>query len=626
MFYKYMNSINFNGQLSTNISPEIQKKLEAEQNFSALNADKFKQDTAEFATKTTDEVKKENFVFRTLNNLGVKDPKKLLKSIGLTLVTTVGLAVLGNKMSDKTAQWGLNVDDFLKNQKWYNALTEKMSEAKEAIVKTLRKSKSIDDLLTTLKNKMAKPKADMTRGYGRGFVSIFSLTPVDVLRKSFKGKSEAEIAKSLEQLVGDKAQEFASQISSGKIADNRAFCSSLSNAIRENFDCVNDNNKFFDILKSLKAGKIEGKAVEGFTNVTMKEKGLTDILIGNWLVDKGNLGDSLIKFNTVNGTLADTGLGKLAQKMITIPTESISNFVNDKSKLGAFLCLNTIGAFNNMQDAPEGKKIATISDDFVGTMGSIAIATPLAFKTTYGLASLANLEGKGLVSKILKPIGSIFHMGLGDWSKHPIMGKIAGIGGGALRFALIMFVFSGMFQKPIRKVIHKIFGEPYNKAEEEKQKQLEAQQNTVIPELGITNKQLMEKIQANPKVLETLQANPLLAQEIANNPKMLLDLLDGKEINTKQPEMSSANKNLLNQNNASINQNNSETISNKTNLFSKKDTNNDVLVEENKRDTATYIPSSEYIADKTVDENQNAEVNAMLLKADKALAQAEKIL
>lgn len=673
-----MNMINFTADYNRNIPLDMQKRLESQENFGAVDTEKLKQDTAEFAKKTTDEVKKENFIFRTLRNFGVSDPKKLLKSIGLTIVTTVGLALLGNKMSTKTADWGIKVDKFLKKQNWYSNISQKAGNIKSAIVGFLKKSKTIEDISNTLKTKMAKPKSDMTRGYGRGFVSIFSLTPVDTLKKMINNltservknvlakkagidaKTAAKLAKkiagktseeeihkildtanidkkididklckgisaiksktatySLQKLVGqESAGKFADQLISGKIADNRVFCTDLSNAIREKFNAGEDNKKFIEVLKKLKTGKIDKLNAKEFTNVTMKESGLTDFFVGNWVAGKGNLGDSLIKFNAVNGTLADTAVGKLIQKSVTIPTESISNFVNDKSKLGLFLTLNTIGTFNNMQEAPKGKKVATVADDFMGTIGSIAIATPLAFKTTYGLATLSKLEGKGIISRALRTVGKFFHMGLGDWSKHKFIGSLAGKIGGATRFALIMFVFSSIFQKPIKKVIHKIFGKPYNKAEEEQKQLMEQQQNAVIPELGITNKELMEKIQANPKAFEKLQTNPLLAQEVANNPKLLLDLLDGKDVQPKNLEMSPANKKYIQ---------NKDNINTSAELFKKKqpkEQNATVTT-----DTATYIPSSENIApDTTLNEMQLNELNQSLSRADKILKKAEGLL
>jgi uncharacterized ion transporter superfamily protein YfcC len=62
-----------------------------------------------------------------------------------------------------------------------------------------------------------------------------------------------------------------------------------------------------------------------------------------------------------------------------------------------------------------------------------------------------------------------------------------------------MFVFSPIFSKPINAAIHKIFGKPYDPDEAQKAKELEAQKAQVIPELGITQGELMEKIEKNPE-------------------------------------------------------------------------------------------------------------------------------
>ena len=597
--------------INTN-SPIVQKRLNSGENFGALDTKKIQQDTAEFAKKQTEEIKKENFVFRILRNLGVDNPKKFFISLGLTIATTVGLAFIGNKMSGKTANWGIEVDKFLKDKKWFQNLSTGFSNKKQSLINTLKKSKTFDDIYTTFKTKFAKPKADMTRGYGRGFVSIFSLTPVDVLKKTFKGKDAETIAKSLEGLVGsEKAKEFASQIL-GEIKDNREFCKLFSAAIRDNFGCKS-NADFLKVLENLKKGiGKNGAKLDEFTNVIMKEKGsgiigrLQNIFVGNWVPGiKGNLGDSLIKFNAVNGSLADTTLGKLVQKSIIVPTESVSNFVNDKSRLGLMLCASTMGTFNNMQDAPKEQKVATVADDFVGTVGSIAIATPLAFKTTYGLASLANLEGKGIIAKMLKPIGKFFHMGLS--AKNPLLR----LGGGALRFGLVMFVFSSMFRKPIEKVIHKIFGKPYNAAEEQAKLEKEKAEKQIIPELGVTQKELNDKLTANPQALQKLQNDPMLQREVAANPKLLLDLLDGKNVQTKPKDklLSPANKKFVN-----------EYSKRRSDVNAKKSYGSSSV------DTARYIPSYEYKVGNSMDNEQISAINAALLNADKAIKRAEKYL
>ena len=507
-------------------------------NFGAIDINTISQDTAQITQKAGEQIK-ENWFFRMLRNtFGVKDPKKTTISIALTIATVVGCAFLGNKLSDKTADLGLKVDEKILGKggnSIFSKIGKGLSKIKTKIGTFLKKSKTINDISETLKNRHAKPKADLTRGYGRGFVSIFSLTPVDIMGKAFAkdkaafaralkegntGKQAAiikKIQKSVSKLVGDgKAKEFTEQIlgTAKDKLENREFCSRLTDAIKEHFGCGDSKAKLLEVLKGIKSGKVNGIDVSEFTNVNMKGGGF----IASWfpvnIINKvisfvtgkpsnfgrGRLGDSLIKFNAVNGTLAKTKLGQLTQKMVTVPTESISNFVNDKSGMGLLLCGSIIGTYNNAQDAPKNKKVATVADDFVGTIGSIAISTPLAFKTTYGLASLSNLKGNSLAAKGLKKIGNIFSMGLdkvaADGSVIKNTSKMKGLIGGGLRFAAIMFVFSSLFSKPIKAAIHKVFGKPYTSAEAAKQQnvqqiteeqQLPAQPQLQIPEMAPQN-------------------------------------------------------------------------------------------------------------------------------------------
>ena len=552
--------------ITNNIYPQQQNLTVPQQstaqneNFGAVDLNAVKEDTVQLAQKTGDDIKNENWLFRTLRNtFGVKDPKKLLISVGLTLMTVIGCAYLGNKMSDKTAEFGLKVDEKIlgkDGKSIWARIGKSLSSAKSNAIKWARKhSKTIDDLADTFQNKMAKPKSNMTRGYGRGFVSIFSLTPVDILEKAFKGdiaafkkaagdtaaqdKIVARIKEQLTKLVGsDAADTFAKQIlGTAEKMDNREACSLFSKALSKNFGCTSKKD-FLALLKKIKAGEIDGSQI--FTKVEMIDRNpicswwpvnitrkITRIFNKNSKIGLGNLGDSLIKFNAVNGTLADTKLGSLAQKSIIVPTESISNFVNDKSGLGVLLCGSILSTYNNAQDAPKGKKVGTVADDFVGTIGSLAIATPLAFKTTYGLASLNNVEGKTFITKALKKIGGIFNMGLKDGSKF-LPRKL----GGVLRFALIMFGFSAMFSKPIKKVIHKIFGEPYDPSAEKKNEEAsQSAQNTpssdsstVAPQTNLENNNNLN--QSSTNLIDKYTTNPVNSQSLP---------VDAQQQNAQQP-------------------------------------------------------------------------------------------
>ena len=631
-----MNQISFSQNSYNNkVTPELQKRMDSEEQFGAIDKEKLKQGSIDLAKNTV----KDNWATKILRDtFGIEDPKKTFKSIVFTLISVTLLAVIGNKAANPTAKLGLKVDDFLKNNKIYKNISGLFTKIKTNIGSFFKKSETIKDISDTFETKFARPKANMTRGYGQGFVSIFSLTPVDTLKKGFAGKTTDEIADSLKKLVGDEdALKFAKMISEETPIDvNKVFCNDFSNAIRKNFNCK-DNKDFFEVLQKLQKGDYGSE----FCNIHMKEKGIGGI-IGSWwpvnLVDsigkkvtggkwknigRGNLGDSLIKFNSVNGTLADTKLGSLVQNSVIIPTESISNFVNDKSGLGVMLGAAYINLFNNVQDAPKEKKTATLADDWLGTIGSIAISTPLAFKATYGLASLANLEGKTVPAKVLKGIGKFFNMGLSNKTPKTALGsvgkKLAGLGGGALRFVLIMFVFSSIFSKPIRAGLHKIFGEPYDKDEEERKKQQEMQLNQIIPELGITQGEFIEKINNNPEIIQKIEKSPELMQRVQEDPRVLLDLLDGKELKPKKDFSDIVSQDNYRMSDASI-----DIINKRNNTVSIKP--NSDKSQDKSIDNLTYIPSSAPAPRSTaLSEEQLSLYNSLMANSDKILEQVDKI-
>ena len=700
-------SLQQNGYTNS-LQPEIRKTTKQPE-FSALDKEQIKQDAVELAQQGHEAVK-ENWVFSTMRNVfHIENPKKFLTSLGLTLATIVGLAFLGNKSTNKMTKLGQKVDDLLANNKLYQNTAQNLNNLKNKTVSTLRKSKTLDDVFETLKTRKATPKADLTRGYGRGFVSIFSVTPVDIIKTALNKKqaklpqglasqlgnkntqkfmelfrsdpqvaldalkkitndetkaqeifnnltkADNEVLNSIKKLVGEnKAKTFFNQITGlNEIKDNRKFCSELTNAIIDNFNLKNSSGKvnkkaLMSFFEGLQKGNYKNVDFSEFINVKMDQGNLfgawwpvnainsvgKKLFKGKWKeFGKGNLGDALIKFNDVNGTLADTKIGSLVQKSVLVPTESISNFVNDKSGFGVMLCASIMSLYNNVQDAPKDKKVATVADDYIGTMGSFAISTPLAFATTYGLASLKNLEGTTIKSKVLKNIGKFFGMGLDNIAKDGTIiqgtkNPIFRFAGGALRFALIMFVFSGMFSKPIKGVIHKVFGKPYDKMEEQKKAGLEAQKNTIIPELGITQGELLQKIQNNPEAVQKLQTNPELMQKLQNNPKLMVDFLDGKNVDLSsvsskpseneniQLQMSPYNANLINKSKTPNNQ------LNKNNTTETVETTKTEPI-----DTATYIPSSDFVAPvNQYSDEQTQKINKVMADADKALKRAEKYI
>lgn len=459
--------------------------------------------------------------------------------------------------------------------------------------------------------------------------------------KAFKGM--------LEKLVGsDNFDYFYKNFTEIETdADKAEFARKLTKAIAQKNGLEKTDPDYVKNLTKALEDIYDGKTDEMFTNITMNREDPFNSWVPANIIDsigskifkdkwkpfgKGNLGDALIKFNMADGTLAQTGLGKFIQKAPLYTTESISNHVADLSTMNLFITIPALmSLFNSVQEAPKEQKVATLADEFVAGLGSFVFSMPLASSIVYSIATLKNLKG----NNPLKLIGKIIGMGLPTIAENGTITQTNKILprylGGAMRFFLVMWVISPKISDFISKGVHKIFGKPYNKDEAEKLKALEEQKKQVIPELGITQGELMEKMEKNPQAIQKLQTDPKLAQTIAQNPKALLDLLDGKEVKyieaPKSPAsqgqiLSPANKDRLN------NKTNNNTIITST-------TNNNTINNnaENKTttqqspDTATYIPSSEFSAKSTtLSAEQQSEYNALMTKADKALLAAEKYI
>lgn len=448
-----------------------------------------------------------------------KDNKKRnWKALGLTLATVVGVAVLGNKSSNKMAHLGQKVDDFLCNKKWYQNFEKGCTKFKEKVKGFFLNSnnkfvkETSADFAETYTKRHARNKLKIANGYGRGFESIFSLTPPDIIRHSLADVNKQNPAKaleSIEKLVGkEKAQTIYDQLfGKAGLEDNRKFCKELTDAIAEKFGArkngVTDTKKLLQVFEDMQKGSVNGVDLSEFVGVKMnKGEGLLGKVMGNWssvnAIDsvggkvakmmgkewkgfgRGNLGDSMVKLTAVNGSLAKTKAGSFVQKCVTVPCESISNFVNDKSNVGIGLTALIYMLYQNVQKAPKEKKVATVAHDYATTLGSLAIATPLAFGATYKLATLANLEGKTWLTKLLKWPGKIFNLGLKKYGKDgkvleegaKTFGKTMKNGcGHMLRFGLIMFGFTGLFMKPITACLNKVFGKPYDSMEDDAKKE-----------------------------------------------------------------------------------------------------------------------------------------------------------
>ena len=155
-----MNSISF-GNLTTNMqtTPELEQRMQSQENFTAIDKEKLKQDTVEIASKAGEQVK-DNFIIKALKSIGVEDPKKTLKSVAYTILTMTGVAILGNRLSNKTADLGIYIDKVLKGDgfKWLQNIGNSFKKAKTGVGNLLKKSDTINDLAKTLKEKNYQQK------------------------------------------------------------------------------------------------------------------------------------------------------------------------------------------------------------------------------------------------------------------------------------------------------------------------------------------------------------------------------------------------------------------------------------------------------------------------------------
>lgn len=107
-------------------------------------------------------------------------------------------------------------------------------------------------------------------------------------------------------------------------------------------------------------------------------------------------------------------------------------------------------------------------------------------------------------------------------------GKFFGITpGGIARFAVVMFVLSPLLSKPIKWVVNKIFGKPYDPVKEKEEQEKKAQEEMMKnnPFAKMSEQELLELLSKNQDTLMQIQNNPALMQELQTNPQKLYDIL-----------------------------------------------------------------------------------------------------
>lgn len=123
------------------------------------------------------------------------------------------------------------------------------------------------------------------------------------------------------------------------------------------------------------------------------------------------------------------------------------------------------------------------------------------------------------IEKLLKSAGTILDTGLDTIKSPTLKGKIGnklkGFAGGFGRFVLILFVLQPLLQKPITKLVHKIFGEPKaylakQKAAEEAEKAKDAEQQNAQNPQGVAPQAQIPNSNTN---LVNMYTQPQVAQQ-----------------------------------------------------------------------------------------------------------------
>lgn len=412
-------------------------------------------------------------VVEKAKQVDTKKVKKTVISAVLSVATVVGVTLAVNKNINGIWKAGEKVDTVLQNSKLYNKLTafgKKIAEKNP-----LKKSELVKDIknVTSKANRM-QPKMQMAKMTVLGPKGIFSLTSSEILEGIAKNcGDEVKFTKYLESLVGKDAKicgktvsEMAKASMAGQsLGESFKFSTEFMNAIKSKhgLKTTQDMLKFFD---GVKVGKIGKETFEFAKNVKVR----------GWAPGtKGNLGETLKKFAIMDGQSAKTKVGKFIQQSPLILSESIGNCVNDRTMFGIALGATYLPQnFNDAQDAPKGKKVRTVAAEFVSSAASWAIGMASAGAAIYSLASLKNLKSAGKMAGLLKKVGSVASIGLGE-----NVSKVKGFFGGAMRFAGVMFL-SSKISKPIDNATKKAFGVPTqaekDAAEKAKQQQEVAQQ------------------------------------------------------------------------------------------------------------------------------------------------------
>ena len=248
--------------------------------------------------------------------------------------------------------------------------------------------------------------------------------------------------------------------------------------------------------------KNANKNVDGIKIVKMQKKLLEKGADIN--IVKSMTGKSLSEAKQIAQSLNGGGILAKVLGLLTSPVKTIKSIFAQKPAMTQAtkdaIKEITEQAAKNQPILKEATKVANIQKDLLirgVDKDKVAQLTGKGIKEAKKLAKGLKKEGAKIKfwEKPLKFFGKILDTGL-DTIKSPttsgkIGKKLKGFAGGFGRFALILFVIQPFIQKPITKLINKIFGKPTTylekqKAATEAQENTNAQLSSVIDEKSTT--------------------------------------------------------------------------------------------------------------------------------------------
>ncbi len=229
----------------------------------------------------------------------------------------------------------------------------------------------------------------------------------------------------------------------------------------------------------------------------------------------------------IGGMMKYVGMGKTTQEQI----QNVQKYRDMVQALNARVDAGTISRGEYLKEVKNIKDVLKGSTNFllkpIKFLGSI-LGTSYKGETIKPLLEETIPENAGTIRRFATQLSNKVQNVMYNLKT----GGYGGSLGGALRFALVMFVISPIVTKPLKWVVNKIFGKPYDPVKEKEEAQKKEYEEAIKnnPFAKMSDDEMINLLQKNRSTLEKIQNNPQLMQEIQTNPNKLYEILkDGAD-------------------------------------------------------------------------------------------------